>query len=131
AAEAAPVYAETPGIINRGLDPQHTALLVVHFDRVLFHPVFHSNAFQPSLQVTAGLALEAPVSTTLQKTHYFLTAKLEHGMAQQPRIDLGQLGGTAKHDVSGIFPLANTPVVAPHIQARARMNPGVYLLRQS
>src|SRR5215813_4884798 len=28
-------YAETPGVVNGCLNPQHAALLVVHFDRVL------------------------------------------------------------------------------------------------
>src|SRR6266404_311366 len=130
AGDTAAVYFETAGVINRGLDPQHAALLVVHFDRVLFHPMFHSDAFNAPLQIAAGLARETLVSAALQKPHYFLTAKLKHGMAQQQRIDLGQLGGATKHDVGGIFSLTHAPVVAPNIQSGPRMDPGVHLLRQ-
>src|SRR4030095_7383018 len=32
-------YFETSGVVNGRLNPQHAALLVVHFDRVLFNPM--------------------------------------------------------------------------------------------
>src|SRR6185295_3379320 len=44
--------AETSGVVNGCLNPQHAALLVVHFDRVLFNPVFQSNTFHSSVQIT-------------------------------------------------------------------------------
>src|SRR4030095_15221359 len=124
-------YSETCGVVNGGLNPQHAALLVVHFDRVLFNPVFHPNTFQPSFQITANLTGETLVSATLQKAHYFFAAKLKHGMSQQQRIKLSQTTGTAKHYIGGIFHLPYAPEVASDIQAGARVDPGIYFVGQS
>src|SRR6266571_8806840 len=75
-APTAAMYFETSGVVNCCLNPQHAALFVVHFDRVLFNPVFHADAFQPTLQITAGLTGKSLVGAALQKAHYLFTPKL-------------------------------------------------------
>src|SRR5258705_1019254 len=125
------MYSETSGVVNRRLNPQYAALLVVHFDRVLFNPVFHADTFQPSLQITADLTGKTLVGATLQKAHHFFTTKLKHGMTQQKWIKRRQAGSAAKHHIPGILHLPAAPIITSDIQSRAWVNQGVYFLGQS
>src|SRR4030095_79556 len=127
-AQTFPSYAETVRIVNSCLDPQYAPLLVVHFDRVLFNPVFDSDPFYPSFHVAADFASKTFFRTALPKAHYFFTAELEHGMPQQQRIKLRQTRRTIKHDVGGILHLPGAPKVTTDIQPRARVDPGIHSL---
>src|SRR5262249_57954276 len=65
-----PANFEAPGVVDGGLDSQYAALFVVHFDRVLFDPVFDAHSFGSTLNVTADLPVEAPVRVPAQKTQH-------------------------------------------------------------
>src|SRR5215470_9704083 len=123
-------YLETSGVVNGCLNPQHATLLVVHFDRVLFNPVFDANSFHPPLQVTANLTGKSLINAALQKTHYFFTTKLKHGVTQQQRIKLGQTGSIAEHYIGGVFHLSTTPVITSKSESRLWINPGIHFARQ-
>src|SRR5262249_29745168 len=120
-----PANFEAPGVVDGGLDSQYAALFVVHFDRVLFDPVFDAHSFGSTLNVTADLPVEAAVRVPAQKTQHVLATETLHGMGNQPRIDRLQAGGIAEQDISCVFSLTNSPVVAVQVQARLWIDPGI------
>src|SRR6267142_2356691 len=71
-----PAQLETPRVVDRRLDPQHTALLVVHLDGVLLHPVLDPHPFRTHLNVTARLAAEPAVTAPAQESQHVLTREL-------------------------------------------------------
>src|SRR5258705_12126344 len=113
------MYSETSGVVNRRLNPQYAALLVVHFDRVLFNPVFYADTFHPSLQITADRTGKTLVGATLQKAHHFFTTKLKHGMTQQNRINLSQTGSATKNNIRNIIHMTAAPRITFNIHSRA------------
>ena len=53
---------EPPRVIDGRFDPQYGTLLIVHFDRVLFHPMLDAHSFEAAFYVRAGFAAAAASS---------------------------------------------------------------------
>jgi hypothetical protein len=71
---------QVAGVVDRRLDTQHRALLVVHLQRVVIHAVFDPQAFAASPQIAHQLAcklarnlLLAVVADAAQEPHHVAT----------------------------------------------------------
>jgi hypothetical protein len=83
-----PTHAEAFRIVDCGLDSQYGAGLVLHFDRVLFHPMFDPNAFDACAQMRPDFPVKlGRLDASAEKPQYVLATKLFDGMPQQCRID--------------------------------------------
>src|SRR3989441_698883 len=118
--------AKPPRIIDRGLDPQHASLLIVHFDRVLFDPVFHARPLHAPFQMTGGFPGKTTIRASPQKPHHLRRTELLDGLTDQGRINGGQLLRRLKQDIGRVLGLPKAPVVAPQMQTRPRSHPRVH-----
>jgi len=77
-------------IVDRSFDPQHAALLVVHFDRILLDPVFNPGAFHPVFKIGADFSVEPTTDAALQESQNISAAAVLDGMFYQltPHADL-------------------------------------------
>jgi hypothetical protein len=67
AAAGAATDFELIGVIDDGLDPQDTAVLVVHLDPVALHPVLDAGAGPAPLPVGEDVAREAAVELAAEE----------------------------------------------------------------
>jgi len=106
-------HQEIIGTIDYCFDTQYAAQFVVHFNPVLFHPVFDASArqtlevggFQPPFEVAVKFATK--------EMHDILGAETDGGMPLQIYIQPLQGGNVGESDIGGIFGLVYNPVIAP------------------
>ena len=107
--------------VDRRLDAQHHAELVVHLDAVGSQAVLHARSFPPRLEIAHHLAAESAVDgsglrqTLLQKTHHVRTRQVLDGVMQQTSIKrlqdrLGTEGHVGRH-----LRLFRRPAVVPQL----------------
>src|SRR5437868_4832178 len=106
-----PADFEPPGVIDGRFDPQYGTLLIVHFDRVLFHPMFDPHAFGPALDVGAGFAAETSVGAATQEPHRVLAREVLNRVVDQGWIDGFQVGLALEQHVGRILAFADGRVV--------------------
>src|SRR5262245_45912057 len=80
------IHFETSWVVNCGLDPQNTSLFVVHFDRVLFNPVFDPGAFWAFADFALDFTVKTAIGLSAEKTQHVFTAKLINSVADQDLI---------------------------------------------
>jgi len=98
-------------MIDDCLDTQDHAMLVVHLDPVLFHPVSDPGAGPALPHVVDQLAGEVAVQLTSEESHDVLCAEAVKSVLQQVLIQRLQAGRVAEHDVGGVLGLVDDPVV--------------------
>lgn len=118
-------------VVDRCLDPQYDAFLVVHFDRVLFNPVFYPNALDSSAAVADELACEASdAGATAKKAHNIFGAEVLNRVPNQFRIYLGEGRSVLEDDIGGVFTFSDCPVISVQIQAALGRYDGIEAQRQ-
>src|SRR5918992_6182785 len=118
-------------VIDGGFGSQHAAGFVIHFDRVLLDPVPDSQTFDPSLQASAYFAIMAAIGPSAQKSEHILTVKLLDGMVDQGGINISECLWVSEQNVSGVFSLADGPVIRSQHDLALRIEPGINFARQS
>ena len=108
---------EVRRVIDRGLNPQHAALLVVHLDRVLPQPVLDPHALGAGLHVADHFGLQpcrdiaGGWDVAAQEAHYVPAEERRQAVVDQPRIQPCQRPAVTEQDVGGPFALVGRPVV--------------------
>ena len=121
---------KTPGIVDRSLDSQDRALLVVHLDRVLIKPVLDSQALAALEVAGANLSAKPTISASPQKTQYVLAAELLNSMPAEPPINPLKGSRILEHHICGVLTLPDAPVVSMQIQSARRPDKRIYTLCQ-
>lgn len=105
------VFEETD-VVDRGLDSQDQAVLVVHLDRGLVHVVLDAGALNAGLEAVAHLPLVRAVEFASEEGRYVIGLYGAHGGAHEGLVDRGQFVLLAEDDVGGVFHLHQAPVIA-------------------
>jgi hypothetical protein len=99
-------------VVDGGFDPQHQAVLVVHFDGHRSHVMFNPCSLDTGVEVIAHFILIVSMQASSQKGGNVVGLD---GMDRRPDqfiVKGGQIALASKHQVGGIFGLQDTPVIA-------------------
>lgn len=105
------VVLEEGQIVDRGLDPQNEAELIVELQRNRPHGVFDPCALDADIETIAHFALIPDAEPPSQKGGDVVGLhRMDRGPGQIP-VNGRQIGLPAEDDVGGVFALIHTPVV--------------------
>ena len=128
---------ERPSIVDRGLDPEHAGLLVVHLDRVVAETMLDAPAFRAGLHVAHQIGLEqrrhaaGGRDLAAEKAHHVGAEKPRQAVLHQPRIEPRKPRRIAEQNVAGRFALVGRPVAVHRECPEHRVMGRVQALRNS
>lgn len=99
-------------IINRGLDSQNKAVLIVHLDGHFAHVVFDARALNAGIQIIAALAFVLTGELAAQKRKNVFGLDGVNSGAHQGIVDGSKILLTLKNDIRGVLSLHQAPVIA-------------------
>ena len=106
------VVLEKGQIVDRGLDPEYEAELVVQLDGYRPHGVFDPRSFDADVETVAHLAFELRAQLAPEESGDVVRLDGMNRCARQVFIDRLQIRLLAEDDVSGVFALVHAPVVS-------------------
>jgi hypothetical protein len=105
------VVLEKGQIVDRSLDPQDEAELVVELQRHRTHRVFDPRSFDGDVIAVAGLAFKLRVELLAQERRNIVRLHRVGRRPGQGAVDRRQIGLPLEHDNSGVLALIHAPVV--------------------
>ena len=107
---------EPTRIIDRRLDAQNGPLLIIHLDRVLFHPMLDPAAPAPEVEVAGHLAAKARRGTPAEEAQHVGGPKDRGRVVRQRGVERREVLCLAEHEVGGVLGRAKRPVMAVQVQ---------------
>ena len=107
-----PVVFKKGNIVNRGLDTQHQAVLVVHLDGHRSHVMFDTRSHDACAEVVAYFVLIIAIEFTTQKSGDVIRFNRMNRGAYQFLVNQLQVTLLTENDIGSVFHLHETPVIA-------------------
>src|SRR5512135_29978 len=133
---AGSIDSELVRTVHRGFYPQHTALLIIEFNRVAVGLMFEPQAFGTAFKAAEHLALVITVHPSIglglvsQKAQHISAPKMFDALMHQGGVKPFQSVSTLKHDVGRILTFGDAPVVGEPQRLSNLCPMGVALLNE-
>lgn len=97
--------------IDNRFYPQYASMFIVHFNPVIFHPVFNPCTGPTVLEFVENLPFKASVQFSSEKSQYILSAETHRCVPEQFFIQTLESSSTVEQDIRRELSLIDDPVV--------------------